>query len=445
VDSSNGEFHIGSPRPLPLPESDCEIAAHASGRIVALAAHSVAYVFTPDRTFQVGPLDDCRSVSLSPNGKWLATGSHSGRGIQVWRISDAGKVAEFPVELATGVLFSPDGKWLMTCASQCRLWDVGTWKEARQIGGLGLCFSPDGRQLVVQDADKVLRLVEVQTGRTLARLESPDLCALKRATFSPDGTRLVISTDEGPAVHVWDLRAIRRNLAEMGLDWDAPAYPETSPAVETTSGPPLHVVIDLGPLKANVQSILEQQQATPEVQSLAQQAQQLQAGGKFSEAIAALRQAVGLAPALAEAHNSLAWLLATAPEPFRNPAEAIEHARRAVELAPGNQLSLNTLGVALYRAGKFAEAVETLEKCERAGQGEFAAFDLFFLAMAHYKLGHGRQAHTCFEQATRWFESSRKTLTPNDIKELTSFRAEAERTLAVEAGALPDQVLAEPH
>ena len=38
------------------------------------------------------------------------------------------------------------------------------------------CFSPDGRLMVVQEASKLIRLVETETGRTLARLESPDLC-----------------------------------------------------------------------------------------------------------------------------------------------------------------------------------------------------------------------------------------------------------------------------
>ena len=52
-----------------------------------------------------------------------------------------------------------------------------------------VCFSPDGRLGVVQDASKVLGLVEIATGRTLARLESPDLHSMKSATFSPDGSR----------------------------------------------------------------------------------------------------------------------------------------------------------------------------------------------------------------------------------------------------------------
>ena len=135
---------------------------------------------------------------------------------------DATKVADLPIDGGYRVVFSPDGKWLMTTAPPCRLWAVGTWREARQIGGEGRCFSPDGRLVVVADATKVIRLVETETGRTLARLESPDLCSVASASFSPDGSRLVVTTNDGPAVHVWDLRAIRRHLAKMGLDWDAP-------------------------------------------------------------------------------------------------------------------------------------------------------------------------------------------------------------------------------
>ncbi len=47
-------------------------------------------------------------------------------------------------------------------------------------------------------------------------------------TFSPDGSRLVVTTNFGPAVHVWDLRTIRKQLVVMGLDWDAPLFLSTT-------------------------------------------------------------------------------------------------------------------------------------------------------------------------------------------------------------------------
>ena len=35
-----------------------------------------------------GPLDDCRGVSVSPDGQWLATGSHQIGGVTIWRLPD---------------------------------------------------------------------------------------------------------------------------------------------------------------------------------------------------------------------------------------------------------------------------------------------------------------------------------------------------------------------
>src|SRR5437773_1735233 len=84
------------------------------------------------------------------------------------------------------------------------------------------------------------RLVTIATGRELARLEDPDRHggrgAWLAATFTPDGTRLVAPSRDG--LRVWDLRAIRRELAALGLDWDAPPYPPDDPA-----GPPVRLEV----------------------------------------------------------------------------------------------------------------------------------------------------------------------------------------------------------
>jgi hypothetical protein len=428
VSTDRTEYHIGPPQQVPLPGSDCTIDHDTSGQIIALANYSEAYVITPGRQLRVGTLDDCRYVAVSPDGEWLATGMHRSGGAQVWRIRDGMKVKKLPIGYGTLVLFSPDGKWLLTGSSPCRLWSVGAWEEARQIGGQGRCFSPDGHQLLVQDADMTIRLVETETGRTLARFESPDLCTVASATFSPDGTRLVVSTNDGPCVHIWDLRAIRKHLAEMGLDWDAPAFAETEPATENTPATPLKIVVDMGDSGGELRSLLDR-------------ALELERAGKIGEAIGMLREASRQWPDASLGHNNLAWLLATGPQPLRNPTEALEHARHAVRLAPGEQVSLNTLGVALYRAGKFAEAITTLQKSVAAGKGQFDAFDLFFLAMAHQRPGHRAEARECFYRAVRWM-GEQKTLPAQYAKELAEFRAEAEAAMSGPPGDLPVDVFA---
>jgi serine/threonine protein kinase/WD40 repeat protein len=432
LDPGRGGFRIGPPRRLPLPESSCGIAEDLSGRTVALANHQSAHVAIADRTVRVCPLDDCRGVSVSPNGQWLATGTHSGHGAQVWRISDLTKAAELPLDYGTSVAFSPDGNWLATEHIPCRLYEVGTWREVLRIGGHIRGFSSDGRLMVVYDTSRVLRIVETETGRTLTRLESPDSCNVSWAIFSPDGSRLVVTTnDPPPCVHVWDLRAIRKHLVGMGLDWDAPAYSEDDPAAATSPPGPLTVSRDRGAFRG----------LDDEAWTLFQQTGNLQEAGKIDEAIAVLRRAAARYPELAMAHNDLAWLLATAPGPRRDRDEAVEHARRAVALAPDEPMYLDTHGVALYRAGRFAEAVPFLERSLAASIGESDGFDLFFLAMAHHRSGRREEARACFDRALRWAREQ-KFFSQQSVHELRMFHDEARAVLAGAAGELPADVFA---
>ena len=90
---------------------------------------------------------------------------------------------------------------------------------------------------------------------------------------------------------------------------------------------------------------------------------------------------------------------------------------------------MNTLGVALYRLGRYVEARAIFEKNAEKQVKEFAAFDLFFLAMCHHQLGDGKKAQSEYERAVRSFQEHRTELPPNGIKELTAFRAEAEALL----------------
>jgi serine/threonine protein kinase/WD40 repeat protein len=252
LDQGGERIQVGPPRRLPLPGSHCGIDEDRTGRIVAVARQIAVDVAVGERTIAVGPLHDCRGVSISPDGQWLATGSHSSTDVIIWKLPEASPVKTLQTEVHTAAYFSQNGRWLVTENSPYRLYEVGTWHEVRRAAGTFRCFSPDGRLAIVLDADSVLNLIEIETGRTLARLESPDTNAEGMATFSPDGARLVVATKgPPPCVHVWDLRAIRRQLIGMGLDWDAPAFSDEDAArAELAPLPPLEV--DFGPLSAYV-------------------------------------------------------------------------------------------------------------------------------------------------------------------------------------------------
>ncbi len=142
LDAGRGEFSIGPPRPLRLPVGLCGIAEDRSGRIVAKADQAEVDILTPQGSIRVGPLNDCRTVAVSPDGQWLVTGTHSeGYGAQVWHIPEC-KPVELPLNYGTGVQFSPDGNCLMTTASPSKLWEVGTWARGARAWRRWSLFLP---------------------------------------------------------------------------------------------------------------------------------------------------------------------------------------------------------------------------------------------------------------------------------------------------------------
>lgn len=122
--------------------------------------------------------------------------------------------------------------------------------------------------------------------------------------------------------------------------------------------------------------------------------------------------------------------MVTAPPAQRDAAAAVGLARRAVKLAPSEPMYHNTLGVALYRAGQYREAVAELRQSLSLGGGKWDAFDLYFLALCYQKLGERDQAVACFRWAVEWHRQA-TGLTAEHRAELAAFRAEATTELGL--------------
>jgi tetratricopeptide (TPR) repeat protein len=142
--------------------------------------------------------------------------------------------------------------------------------------------------------------------------------------------------------------------------------------------------------------------------------------------------------------NRWAWIFATGPVDQRDPERAMALAQRAVALAPGQPFWLNTLGVALYRAGQYAEAVSVLERSLDAGNGESVAFDLYFLAMARHRLGQTARARADFDRAVNWRRDHPNPTQSGWSQEFDSFQAEAQAVLDAPPPDLPADVFARP-
>jgi WD40 repeat protein len=421
-----GKWHVGPPERLGGLNQAGAISQSRDGRVLGHAAFNGGLVWHQDRPGQpihLGPHEDVRYVSVSPDGRWVATGSFNGVAVKVWE-AETGKLVRTLLfdRSYCGVCFSPDGKWLATGVGGCRLWSTATWEEkpGPRVGEGVPAFTPDGKLMAVELRRGLLALVEVESGRELARLEDPNQDGSSFMVFSPDGSRLVtVNASDSVMVHVWDLRAIRVQLKELALDWDAPPLPPAA----GQSDRPLEVQVELGNLVRGVED-----------GRLVNEAGRLVNEKKHAEALAALRQAIQTDPTHVMAHNNLAWLLLAGPKELRDAKAVLLPARKAVELTPEQPLYLNTLGVALYRNDQFQEAVAVLEKSLAAGKGQSDAFDLFFLAMCHHRLGDAARARDCFDRATRWFREQRGKLPPAWVAELSDFQAEAEAVLARPAG-----------
>jgi WD40 repeat protein len=387
--ASRGRLVIGPPESLPFHGGQSYIATSRDGRVIAQSMfngygtqqYAGGWILHPNSPTprQVDAGSSMHWNDVSSDGRWVAFGVHDDWVI-VYDSATGQRVWKSPIDRRYYCRFSPDGRWLITDADGGRLYSVGTWEPGPQLGP-GIPWDATSKLAVMGQTNGVYRLVELATGRELAQLEDPEQ-NIGAATFTRDGTKLVVAAKNG--LRVWDLRRIRAELVKLGLDWDAPSYPEPS----ASEPRPLEV------------------------------------------------QLVGLEQVVSDpmSLNNWAWPLLTGPAAKRDPALALKLIQKAVEQQPRNALFLNTLGVAQYRNDDYARAIGTLQKSLDAGKGQWDGFDLFFLAMCHARLAQPAKAKDCFERAVTWCDG-KKDLSAQHAAELKAFRSEAETVLKEQRAA----------
>jgi WD40 repeat protein len=433
-----GRRRIGPPRALGFPAGGF-YGRSADGRVQATAFRAVdwfepwagcwvRHADRPDRPLILDAGKDIRGLAVSPDGRWVVTFERDDGPVKVWD-ANTGRPERTLRGREGEVHFSPDGRWLFLGGDEGCLLAVGSWEERRKLRGFWGRFSPDGRIVVVRPrSGNDLRLIETDTGRELARLEGPDQDG-PSMSFTPDGSRLLVSTETG--IHVWDLCRIRAELARRDLDWDAPPYPQASAPAE-----PLTVELDLGDFHQ-----LRPQRLAENFDRAVLAADHIAVrwflrgrfhykAGRYAEALQDWREAVARKPDRALFWNELARLYVVAPEPLRDARAAVPLAEKAVQLQSGAWGYVNTLGIAYYRAGRYAEALAALEKSLAGGSGEADAADLYFLALCHHRLGDANRARDCLRRAVAWQEAKAKRLTEEEADELRVFRVEAEAAIA---------------
>jgi len=218
-------------------------------RLRALLAQAEAY---PERGFEwsywqrlchleqhtlIGHRDQVTSVSWSPDGTRLATGSKDGTA-KVWEAASgrelltlkghAGEVgavsgsANDP-RYAMSVSWSPDGTRLATGSwdsTAAKVWEAAGGRELLTLeghaGGVSsVSWSPDGTRLATGSGDGTAKVWDASSGRELLTLKG-QTGEDASVSWSPDGTRLATGGMDDGTAKVWDAAGGRELLTVKG-------------------------------------------------------------------------------------------------------------------------------------------------------------------------------------------------------------------------------------
>ncbi len=199
--------------------------------------------------------DRVTGISVSPDGQWVAAGGWKVNDVQLWNLREH-RLARLlpPGEVLSDEVFwpffSPDGRWLVISTGDeegsdhgYHFWRTDTWKRERFLPAKlcfpSVAFTGDGQIIAMSVTPQQILLADPADGREIARLSTLQPIGPRPAAVSPDGTKLAAITGR-QTVLVWDLRRVRERLAEMGLDWEAPAFTGSD---ETRGTKPLQVKV----------------------------------------------------------------------------------------------------------------------------------------------------------------------------------------------------------
>jgi WD40 repeat protein len=220
------------------------LACSAQGQWFAAANSLSNAAVLLDRTLTnrlaiLGPHPGADAVAVSPDARWVATGSSSQRRVKVWDARSGHRELDLPAGRSARATFSADGKWLASFGDNFELRETETWRPApalpfpddRPLLGAA-AFSTDSRLLAVVRDQYSVQLFDLSTFRSLGILTPPGEHPIEALEFSPDDGRLAAGCLTG-RLRSWNLRSTRQRLTEFGLDWDLPPpAPASSPTAQ---------------------------------------------------------------------------------------------------------------------------------------------------------------------------------------------------------------------
>jgi dipeptidyl aminopeptidase/acylaminoacyl peptidase len=355
-----------------------------------------------------------RCVAYSSDGLRIASGSATQDGaIKLWDAATGEETATLQghTNAISSIAFSPDGTQLASGGEDktIKLWDVSTGQEITTFRGhtgavWSVAFSPDGTRIISGSFDWTVKLWDVATGQETATLKGHG-SFVTSALFSPDGTRIV-SGSVDQTVKLWDARPWTPELRTT--QWALSVVKSRCDNLQSKAEV-MRAIAEDRTINDAVRRRAEELADAYWERRITSEASRLVLG-LFSKALvkrqaantivkdptlgAAVRErALELVQQMrenADALNEASWNVVRQPDlpPDRYDA-ALEQAETACREQPENGNYWNTLGVAQYRAGRYAEAAKTLIRSGELNTKQLGGHhpaDIAFLSMSQARL-----------------------------------------------------------
>jgi WD40 repeat protein/tRNA A-37 threonylcarbamoyl transferase component Bud32 len=140
-------------------------------------------------------------VAFAPDEKTIVTATHGK--IQLWDAKTGAKRGPSALhENMQAAALSPDGRWLATGSSDgsARVWDAANLTLLQVLHHTSwvwaLAFSPDGQTLLTGGTDKIARLWDVRSGEQIGQVAIHQQMVTAVA-FSPEGSRILTGSNDG--------------------------------------------------------------------------------------------------------------------------------------------------------------------------------------------------------------------------------------------------------
>jgi WD40 repeat protein len=340
--------------------------------------------------------DSSAVVRFSPDGNRIANIRSDG----TVRVCDAATGQEL-LKLSGNskhwpICFSPDSKRIV---GGTYIWDAFTGQPLFKIQGGGnepravlpwnaVAFSPDGKLIVMGN-----QVLNAETGQELFVLKGH---VVNSGCFSPDGKRIVTCSPDG-TVAVWHARGGQALLTLKGDTVRAESV-AFSPYGNRIACGGINAIVKVWEAAPVPRTVLRKRELVSNVNSLFEKLlfrEDVCASLRKDTTLSNPERAFALEVAQSrsenpDALNEAAWqVVRTTGLTKEEYTLALRRAKAAVKAAAGDDIYLNTLGVAQYRLGLYEDALATLAKSEKPKAMQWVQPPVVaFQAMAHHRLGH---------------------------------------------------------